>query len=152
MRTFNEGQKEFRRATTGEILFFIREESRRGPTAGLGDLESLTAFDLRQEMTYLIFLDARPVGFASVKFGATSQDRRLTKLYVTPEARRYGCASYVMRGLKITQTTIPVTNIQFISLCRKLGFHYNPTQTYPKSIAELTRPYFEVSNVPAAKL
>jgi hypothetical protein len=63
MRTFNEGQKEFRHAKTSEILFFIREESRRGAVAGLGDFESLTAFDLRQELTYLIYLDDRPVGF-----------------------------------------------------------------------------------------
>jgi GNAT superfamily N-acetyltransferase len=138
MHTFKEGFKEYRKTTRDVIIRFIREEKRRVSPDTLGDYETLTPFDLRQELIFLIYLNDTPVGFCCIKI-IDGNSRRLTKIYVTPTARKHGCGSHILRELKVTQVVIPIRCIQFISLCRAVGFFYNTRQNYPDSVAELTR-------------
>lgn len=139
MRRFNAGRKEYRRTAGKQILQFLKDEVRRSPAGALGDYESLSAFDLHLDLSFLIYLDDRPVGFACMRVDRTTADRRLTRIYVTPISRNHGCCKFVLQGLKITDITIPIRNIQLISLCRTLEFQYKKHQPYPDTVVELTR-------------
>ena len=146
MREFYQGRKEYCKATPPEILTFLKSERSGNGPALLNGYDGLTTFDFRHEMTFLIYLDTRVVGFASMKMGMGSE-RMLAKIYVTPVARKHGCASHVLRELRITRAHVPVPNIQFISLCRKVGFQYDTHQPYPQSVAQLSRVMSESSHV-----
>lgn len=118
----------------------------------MGDFESLTPFDLRDEICFFIHLDNRIVGFITLKF-LPNDERRLMKIYVTPNARKHGCASFVIRGLKISKITIPIRRVGLLGLCRKIGFTYCARQAYPEQVAELeSNPYVKRRPVPAAQL
>lgn len=138
MDTFRKGYKQYLRTTSSRVLSYIKSEKALTPESELGDLATLSAFDLDGDACFLILLDARPVGFVCVRF-LPNDERQLTRLYVTPTARRRGCASYVLRGLKFTQTKVPVRYVKLVALCLKQGFKYAPHQTYPDRVAELVR-------------
>lgn len=135
-RQFKGGYKQYLRTTPGKLLAYLKQEERIAGAGALGEFEALTPFDLRDQTCYLIHLDARIVGFVTLKF-LPGEVRRLQKLYVTPNARKHGCASFVLRGLKINAITIPVRRIELLSLCRKIGFTYCARQPYPLQVAEL---------------
>jgi hypothetical protein len=134
--TFKGGYKQYLRATPHQILNYLKEEARLVSPKELGDFDSLTHFDLRDEASFLLQLDSRVVGFVTIKFLPGDQ-RRLMKIYVTPNARKHGCASFAIRGLKINKITIPVRLVSLLGLCRKIGFTYCARQNYPTQVAEL---------------
>lgn len=140
MGEYKGGFKQYIRATPGQVLAFLKLESDIVSAKVLGDFDSLSRFDLRQDISFLIQHQSRPVGFACMRVGDVQGDRRLTKIYITPDARRSGCASFVLRGMKITKITVPVRHIELIRLCRKNGFQYNDNQPYPQQVTELWRP------------
>lgn len=139
-RTFNSGFKQFLRATPSEILGFVKMEVSSGYQKDMGDYDTLSPSDLRAELCFKIMLGSRMVGFATAKY-ATSF-RRLLRIYITPNARRHGCASWVLQEMRVTDVNVPVRNAHFLGLCRKKGFTYNARQAYP-TVAELSRPAFE---------
>lgn len=148
MRTLAGGYKQYMKSSPGEVMAFLKDEKERVPRTELGDFESLTPFDMNQQLCFKIMLDNRIVGFACAKWNNDPSSRRLTRIYITPHARKRGCASFIIRGLRIAQISIPVANAGFIGLCRTLGFQYNARQNYPSSLAELSRTVTEVSACP----
>ena len=137
-RTFNKGYKQYTRTTPKELFEWLKIERKLVGEAALGDFDDLTKFDLRDEVCFLIHLDSRPVGFVSVRF-LPEGGRRLMKIYVTPRARRHGCASVTIRGLKISKASIPVRHVSLLGICRRIGFTYSAKQDHPQSVAELER-------------
>lgn len=137
MNQFKSGYKQYLRAMPHQILTFLKDEIRTVSPKDLGGFDDLAKFDLRDEVCFLIHLDSRVVGFVCIKFQGT--ERRLTKIYVTPNARRHGCATYVLRGLKISKATIALRHPDLIGICRKVGLTYHPRQEYPHQVADLHR-------------
>lgn len=140
MRRFEGGFKQYVRTTPNEILRFVKTEIEQENIKTVEPFDSLTLFDLSQQVCYKILLDDRVVGFACAKWtNGDLNSRRLTKIYITPSARRHGCATFVIKGLKIALITIPIRNVIFIGLCIRLGFTYCPRQEYPTAVAQLHR-------------
>lgn len=134
----------FVKCMAGEVLGFVQGLKRRGFGELLGEYASLGSLDFVKETCYLLLLDNRPVGFASVRYGARDS-KHLSKIFVLPQAREHGVATWFIRGTKISDISIPVRHIRFISLCRTLGFTYNETQSSPLQLAELSRHIPETS-------
>ena len=140
MGEFRWGYKQYLKTTPSEILGFLKTEKDRVSPSILNDFDSLTAFDLREQLCFKLLLDNRVVGIACAKWiNGDPNSRRLTKIYVTPSARKRGCATHLLQGLKIAQITIPVHNVEFVGLCRRLGFSYCQKQDYPTAVAQLQR-------------
>lgn len=139
MRDYKLVHKQYIKCSPVDILNFVKGMARAGGGPDLGEYASLTQLDFNQETCYLIHLDNRVVGFVSVRYGRNDDSRILSKLFVIPNARKHGCASYVLHGLRISNVNVPIRNIQLIGLCRQLGFQYNDHQSHPFSLAELSR-------------
>ncbi len=143
MKQLKDNPKLYVKCTPGHVLKFILESERHGHGLALGEHTNLQPLDFRNEACFMILLDNREVGFATMRFGTTDDRRILSRIFVLPHARNHGCASYVLKGLRPTHVDIPVKHIRFISLCRTLGFQYAEHQPYPYQLAQLTRKYTE---------
>ncbi|WJJ55145.1 hypothetical protein [Xanthomonas phage RTH11] len=145
-RDFKRGYKQYVRTEALPILRFVEAEVARGNSRDLGDYAELSMFDLRGEVCFRLMFADRMVGFATAK--CEGLRKRLLRIYVMPEFRRHGIASWVLDEMPITEINVPVRCIQLLSLCRKKGYVYT-TRQYTTHVAELTRPNIKASHLSA---
>lgn len=143
-RDFKRGYKQYVRTDALPILRFVEAEAARGNARELGDYTELSMFDLRGEVCFRLMFADRMVGFATAK--CEGLRKRLLRIYVMPEYRRHGIASWVLDEMPITDINVPVRCIELVSLCRKKGYVYT-TRQYSTRVAELTRPNIKASHL-----
>lgn len=137
MGDFKNVYKQFARTDPKTIMAFKEAEVARGNRASMGDYAELSMFDLRNEVCFRLMVNDRTVGFATARFVGDS--RQLARIYVMPEFRRHGVASWVLDQMPVTHLNVPVRYIHLLSLCRKKGYQYRERQASPY-LAELVRP------------
>lgn len=138
MSTFKKIYKQFVHVPPAQILDFKEAEVARGNRAEMGDYAELSMFDLRNELCFKLLVGDRVAGFATARFDRNRNSRRLLRIYVTPEFRRHGMASWVLDEMPVTFIDVPVRFTTLYNLCRKKGYVLNAKQ-YSKHMAEFTR-------------
>jgi len=134
MGNFKNVYKQFARTEPHVIMAFKEAEVARGNRAEMGDYAELSWFDLRKELCFRLLVGDRMVGFATARYDG--ERRQLLRIYVMPEYRRHGVASWVLDQMPVTDIRVPVRYIHLLSLCRKKGYQYREGQ-YSHQVAEL---------------
>lgn len=122
MRPYPTGFKHYDRVHPRVVLDFIADEIADGRASELGEYESLSQFDLNDQTCYLLTCDSRPAGFLSVRFFNNFENCWATHLYIKPEFRRKGCASFVLKSLKVNRVGVIADNTAALQLYVSLGF------------------------------
>jgi len=104
------------------VLEFINEMIEDGRGAELGEYESMTQFDLKDHTCYQLTCDSRVVGFLTVRFYNNFENCWASHLYVKPEFRRKGHASFVLKSLKVNRVGVISDNVAARQLYASLGF------------------------------
>lgn len=122
MRPFPTGFKRYDRVHPRVVLDFIADEIADGRGSDLGDYESLSQFDLNDHTCYLITCDSRNVGFLTVRFYNNFENCWASHLFIRSDFRRRGCASFVLKSLKVNRVGVIADNEVAQQFYKSLGF------------------------------
>lgn len=121
-----------------QALTYVRKferQSAQDPVnyVGIGPL------DLRRDLVFRLKVDGQDVGFAALEASSLSGGRVLTKIYVSPDKRRCGIASFFINSAEVVRANVPAKALGLYHTLHRLGFRIKNDQRHPGAVWEMIR-------------